>query len=112
MKAGPNFAGEFSVIQFGCGAGCTSVVVANDRTGKLFDFPRGGEDNEALTLSFQVNSKLVVARWYTDSLWETCVFETLVFESEKWNTKGAVAAKGDAACEGDPVKGLAKARGF
>lgn len=67
MKDGSGFAGEYSVIQFGCGTGCTSVVVANNRTGQLFSFPRGGEFNQGLTLEFNVNSNLMVARWYTDS---------------------------------------------
>ena len=50
MKGGVTFAGEFSVAQFGCGTGCTSVIVANNRTGQLYSFPRGGEFNQALTL--------------------------------------------------------------
>lgn len=112
MTAGPNYAGEYSIIQFGCGTGCSSVIVGNNRTGELFDFPRGGENNEALTLSFQVNSKLVVARWYSDSLWETCIFETLVFENAKWIAKSAIAAKSEATCEGDPIEGLVKAKGL
>ena len=34
MNEGVTFAGEFSVAEFGCGTGCTSVVVANNRTGQ------------------------------------------------------------------------------
>lgn len=112
MNAGPNFAGEYSVIQFGCGTGCSTAIVASNRTGEVFGFPRGGEFNQALTLSYQANSRLMIARWYTDSLWETCVFESLVFENENWITKEALASKGDNACESDPVKGFAKAKGL
>ncbi|MCA1490479.1 hypothetical protein I6F11_06035 [Ensifer sp. NBAIM29] len=112
MKDGPSFAGEHSVIQFGCGTGCTSVVVANNRTGQLFSFPRGGEFNQALALSFNVNSNLMVVRWYTDSLWETCVFESFLFDSGKWIANSAFASKGDETCSGDVSEGVSKARGY
>ena len=110
MKAGVSFAGEYSVIQFGCGTGCTSVVVANNRTGELYSFPRGGEYNQALTLEFVANSSLVLARWYTDSLWETCVLESIVFDDGRWIAKDALAGKGDDVCSGDIAKGIAKAK--
>lgn len=112
MKDGSGFAGEYSVIQFGCGTGCTSVVVANNRTGQLFSFPRGGEFNQGLTLEFNVNSNLMVARWYTDSFWETCVFESFLFADGEWIAKDALASKGDGTCSGDVSEGVAKARGY
>ncbi len=112
MKQGVTFAGEYSVAQFGCGTGCTRVVVANNRTGQLYGFPRGGEFNQALTLEFEPTSKLMLARWYTDSLWETCVIEALVFEEGKWLAEEAIAGKGDEVCEGGVAAGAAKARGY
>ena len=36
LKAGPNFADHYTVIQFGCGTGCSCVYVADNRTGKVF----------------------------------------------------------------------------
>lgn len=92
MKEGPTFAGEYSVIQFGCGTGCSMVIVANNRTGELFDFPRGGETNQGLELKFDLKSKLMFARWYTDSSWESCIFETLLFQNGEWIAKTAVAS--------------------
>lgn len=112
MKSGVSFAGEYSVAQFGCGTGCTNVVVANNRTGQLHAFPRGGEFNQALTLAYTVNSNLVLVRWYTDSLWETCVFESFLFEDGNWLANDAFAAKGEEICEGDVLEGAAKARAF
>lgn len=112
MAAGSGFAGEYSVAQFGCGTGCTSVVVANNRTGELYPFPRGGEFNQALTLAFTAKSNLMVARWYTDSLWETCVFESFLFDHGKWVAKDALASKGEETCSGDVLRGVAKAREF
>ncbi|MCV9960283.1 hypothetical protein OIU34_00070 [Pararhizobium sp. BT-229] len=109
MAGGSVFAGEFSVAQFGCGTGCTSVIVANNRTGDLYSFPRGGESNQALTLAFTAKSNLMVARWYTDSLWETCVFESFLFDDGKWIAKAAIASKGDEICSADVAQGAKKA---
>lgn len=112
MKRGVTFAGEYSVTQFGCGTGCTSVIVANNRTGQLYSFPRGGEFNQALTLEFKASSNLMLVRWYTDSFWETCVFEALIFEGGRWIANDALAGKGEDVCEGSVAAGAAKARGF
>ncbi|MBB6304762.1 hypothetical protein [Rhizobium leucaenae] len=110
MKAGVTFAGEYSVAQFGCGTGCLNVVVANNRTGQLYGFPRGGEFNQGLELKFDRHSNLMVVRWYTDSLWETCIFESFVFDDGRWIAGDALAAKGDEACSGDVIAGVHKAR--
>ncbi len=112
MKSGVSFAGEYSVAQVGCGTGCTNVVVANNRTGQLYHFPRGGEFNQALTLEHNADSNLMLARWYTDSLWETCVFESFLFDNGKWLANDAFAAKGDEICAGDVLEGAAKVRDF
>lgn len=110
MREGVSFAGEYSIAQFGCGTGCTNVVVANNRTGQLFGFPRGGEFNQALTLEFKAHSNLMLARWYTDSLWETCVIESFTFDGGQWIAKDALAGKGDEVCSGEVAQGAIKAR--
>ncbi|HEY2932065.1 MAG TPA: hypothetical protein VGK99_09980 [Acidobacteriota bacterium] len=38
-RAGPNFAGHYSVITWGCGAGCLRMVIADLRTGRLYPPP-------------------------------------------------------------------------
>lgn len=63
LKNGPNFAGHYSLIQFGCGTGCSSVIVSDNNTGRPLSFPRGGEDNMYLSLKFQRNSRLIAAQW-------------------------------------------------
>jgi len=110
IKSGVAFAGEYSVAQFGCGTGCSTVILANNRTGQVYDFPRGGEFNQALTLEFKPNSKLMLARWYTDSLWETCVLEAFLFEDGRWIAKEALAAKTEEACTGEVSNGLARSK--
>jgi hypothetical protein len=111
MKAGATFAGEYAVAQFGCGTGCSKVVVANNRTGQLYGFPRGGEFDQGLELKFDRHSNLMVVRWYTDSFWETCVYESFVFNDGRWIAGDALASKGDEACSGDVIAGVNKARG-
>jgi hypothetical protein len=52
VQQGVNFAGHYSLIQFGCGTGCTQVLVTDVSTGKVYSFPRGGDDNMYLELNF------------------------------------------------------------
>lgn len=92
LKGGPTFAGEFAVVQFGCGSGCSNVLIASARTGQVFQFPRGGEDNQALEVRYQLNSKLMIANWCKDSAWSDCVEEIFVFDNGKWTKKATVAA--------------------
>jgi hypothetical protein len=84
LKAGPNFAGHYSVVQFGCGTGCSRVYLADNRTGKVFEFPRGGEDNQHLDLSFKLDSRMLVAQWssgFGDN--DQCVLEYLIWERDE-----------------------------
>ncbi|RVK59251.1 hypothetical protein CN155_08220 [Sinorhizobium meliloti] len=83
LQEGPNFAGEYSVIQIGCGAGCSFVIVGNNRTGQPLDFPRGGEDNMYLTLKYQLTSKLMIAQW-ADYDQSTCFIEHFQFDGSNW----------------------------
>jgi hypothetical protein len=36
---GPNFAGRFTIVEFGCGAACVNWAVVDARTGQVFDPP-------------------------------------------------------------------------
>ena len=83
MSQGPNFAGEFSVIQIGCGTGCSFVIVGNNRTGQPFNFPRGGEDNMYLSLKYQLTSKLMIAQW-ADYDQSKCFIEHFQFDGSSW----------------------------
>lgn len=74
LRAGPNFAGHYSIIQFGCGTECTLVYVADNRTGQVFAFPRGGDDNLVLDLAFKLSSRLSIAQW-TNAEGDKCTLE-------------------------------------
>lgn len=84
LKEGPNFAGHFSVIQIGCGMLCTFVYIADNKTGQIFDFPLGGEENMEMQLLYKLESQLMVVQWSNyDS--ESCVLEYF-----QWDDKNAV----------------------
>jgi clan AA aspartic protease (TIGR02281 family) len=48
IQEGANFAGRYKVIQFGCGTGCSFVIVADVSTGRVYNFPHGGEYDQML----------------------------------------------------------------
>ena len=39
-RAGPNFAGEWTIITWGCGTSCQSGLMVSARTGRIVDLPR------------------------------------------------------------------------
>ena len=69
-QSGPNFAGHYTLAEWGCGAGCVSMAVIDNKTGRAFDGPfvllgydlgysyEGGEEQ----LEFRLDSRLVIAR--------------------------------------------------
>lgn len=112
VKHGVQFAGEYGVIQIGCGTGCTNVIVASVKTGKVVAFPRGGENNQGLQLEFKTYSRQMLVRWYTDSTWKACVFETFLLDDGHWTAKLLLSSKNKDACESRDVWfGLLTARG-
>ncbi|MFS2324989.1 hypothetical protein U2P60_06155 [Brucella sp. H1_1004] len=83
LKGGPNFAGHYSLIQFGCGTGCSAVIVSDSNTGRPMGFPRGGEDNMYLSLMFRRDSRLIAAQW-ADTERDKCVIEFFDFKGRAW----------------------------
>jgi len=80
-KGGPNFAGHYTIADWGCGTSCESVVVIDAETGAVYEGPFGrlpdavlyyGEnllyDRDANgnyiydDLSYRLNSRLLIAR--------------------------------------------------
>ena len=90
-KAGPNFAGHLVMVLIGCGAGCAFVPVVDLRTGRVLDFPLGGEDNLSLDLSYNVGSRLVSARYIAN---ERCKSENVVWTGAGFQ-RGTVQDLGD-----------------
>jgi hypothetical protein len=91
-KAGPNFAGYLTLVEIGCGAGCRVVPVVDVRTGRVLDFPLGGEDNLSLVLKYRRDSRLIVAYWVNEGV---CRREDLVWTGSGFE-RGTTRELGDA----------------
>jgi len=69
-RRGPNFAGHYTVVFWGCGTGCAQVAVVDARTGKVYwppidyvDIPVSPEEGDADATphrNFRPDSKLLV----------------------------------------------------
>ncbi|WP_135417915.1 hypothetical protein [Methylobacterium nonmethylotrophicum] len=86
IKAGPNFAGQYSLIVFGCGTGCRLVMLADVKTGQQYKFPLGGEDDMYLDLKFNISSRTVFAQWENR---ERCMRELLTWTGSSFARTGA-----------------------
>lgn len=67
---GPNFAGHYTIAEWGCGSGCMSSVIVDAITGKVFAAPfrilsmplpesEGGHEYQGAV--YQLNSRLLIA---------------------------------------------------
>ncbi len=63
IKDGANFASHFSIVEIGCGTDCSFTYVVNRFTGKVYEFPLGGEGRQEMALIYSIDSKLIKARW-------------------------------------------------
>ncbi len=77
---GPNFAGRFTVVEWGCGAGCLSMVVVDAATGEIHRAPfktldwqlrkyegkYKSNDDAFQQLAYRPDSRLLVARGCPD----------------------------------------------
>ena len=80
MKLGPNFAGQFTMVEIGCGTASLNYLVANSATGRVALFPIGTNSGQTIMgIDYRSNSKLVVVDWmnYPNG---ACYSETLAWE--------------------------------
>ena len=80
-KKGPNFAGQYTIAEWGCGTSCVSIAIIDAKTGVVYDGPFGKLPSAVLSygrqlqydrdakgkylydeLSYKLNSRLMVAR--------------------------------------------------
>ncbi|MDO1585259.1 hypothetical protein [Rhizobium oryzicola] len=97
MLQGPNFAGHYTVIQIGCGTGCSFAIVADNLTGRPLNFPRGGENNMYLDLDYRRDSRLLSAQWL-DYDQHTCFVEFFAFDGGIWKQLSKAALGNDETC--------------
>ena len=67
-RKGPNFAGHFSLAEWGCGTNCSEVAIIDARNGRVYfppqlqgigDFWGGPERSDTPRLEFRLNSALL-----------------------------------------------------
>ena len=62
LKEKPDFAGEYVITMWGCGASCRMYSFINKRTGKLLSDGLGGEERQEDVVASRVNSRLLVTQ--------------------------------------------------
>jgi hypothetical protein len=64
-KEGPNFAGHYTVAEWGCGTECFQAVIVDAKTGKIYKPPtvdkNSGYSFESTWLHYRLDSRLLVA---------------------------------------------------
>ena len=105
MREGPNFAGRYTLIQIGCGAGCSFVILADNQTGRPVSFPRGGEEHMYLSLDYRRDSRLVAAQWL-DNGTSKCVVEFFDFDKDAWKPVSKTEMGNEEACNRTAAENL------
>lgn len=64
---GPNFAGHFTIADWGCGAGCVSIAIVDAKDGTIYDAPFsalawGMAFMKEEPLAYKLDSRLLIAR--------------------------------------------------
>lgn len=98
-RKGPNFAGHYTVAEWGCGSGCISMVVVDAESGKVFPAPfkilslplaQGEGGHEYQGAVYQLKSRLLVADGCPEDKkcgtyyyqWKVNQFKLLRFDSQ------------------------------
>jgi hypothetical protein len=63
LKEGANFSNHYTIIQIGCGSGCTNNLLVDRATGEVHEMPWGGEYQQMLTFKYSVRSNLITVTW-------------------------------------------------
>ena len=58
-----SFGGSLNVAAIGCGTSCVFYYMIDKSSGKVLEFPLGGESQMGLRLNYRANSALIWAKW-------------------------------------------------
>lgn len=83
MRTGPNFAWRYAIVEIGCGTGCRFAYVGDLATGRVYNFPYGGEEFYMLDLRYNVKDSSVVARWSSD---QGCMEDYLEWDGTRFSS--------------------------
>lgn len=88
MLEGPNFAGHYTLLTVGCGTQCAIGYVADNKTGAVYDFPYGGEENSQMQLEYGLSSNQVLVSFKSvstaDGGDDLCVAKRLRFQEGRF----------------------------
>lgn len=94
LKEKPDFAGEYVITMWGCGASCRMYSFVSKRTGKLLNAGFGGEQNAEDVIASKANSRLLVTQEeHTNENWEVESLTTRFYILEKGKFKLLKAVK-------------------
>ncbi len=68
-KEGPNFAGHYTVVLWGCGSDCSGVAIVDAKTGEVFIDPElwtitTKVSQDTPKIQFRINSSLLIVEGY------------------------------------------------
>ncbi len=88
LKEKPDFAGEYVITMWGCGASCRMYLFVNKRTGKLLSDGLGGEERQEDIVASKANSRLLVTEEENrDENWEVKSITTRFYILDKGKLK-------------------------
>jgi hypothetical protein len=97
---GPNFAGKFTIAEWGCGSGCVSIAIVDAKDGRIFDAPFSAlawgvpmMTESVEPLAFKLDSRLLIARGCPEE--ENCGFYYYEWMGTKFKLIRKVAAVSD-----------------
>ncbi|MGO3742816.1 hypothetical protein [Kerstersia sp.] len=96
MRAGPNFAGHYAIVEIGCGTSCRFAFLGDVATGQVFSFPYGGEDYYSLHLDYHVNSRTIAMSWVDG---DECLRNSLEWNGRQFLAGNPAVAGPAEACE-------------
>jgi hypothetical protein len=68
-KAGPNFAGHYTVVDIGCGTECASFIIVDAASGRVFS---GAQKEYTCAPTFKVDSRLLTTDVCTGAIQKGC----------------------------------------
>jgi hypothetical protein len=87
FAANPIAAGHYTVIQIGCGGGCTTNLVGDLRNGHIVEFPVGGEPYPGVEIISHPKSRLFTVKW-GNVAFTTCTTRLYSFDGLKFTQIG------------------------
>ncbi|HEV2704650.1 MAG TPA: hypothetical protein VGV59_01920 [Pyrinomonadaceae bacterium] len=106
-QAGPNFAGRYTVVHWGCGTGCAQVAVVDARTGRVYwppvdyvDIPHPDVDR-ARHSGWRLDSRLLVLTQSHYDRYASYTAFYYLFDNNRFRLLRKVELRGDESMDED-----------